>query len=56
MTIGKKRAGPSIAETKESSNLLVVRFAIFSNLLIINLLIIPLNIKKIKNIPTPINI
>ena len=41
---------------KESSNLFVVLFAKFSNLLIINLLIIPLNIKKIKNIPIPINI
>ena len=45
-----------MAKTKESSNLLVVFFAIFSNLFIITLLIIPLNIKKIKNIPTPINI
>ena len=55
-TIGKNLAGPSNALTNVSSNLLVVLFDIASNLLIITLLIIHLKIKKIKNIPIPINI
>ena len=55
-TIGKNLAGPSIADTKESSSLLVVFLAILSNLFIITLLIIPLNTKNTKNIPTPISI
>ena len=44
------------ASTNVSSNLLVVLFEIISNFLIINLLIMPLNTKKIKKIPIPINI
>ena len=56
ITIGKKLAGPSIAETKESSSLFVVFFAILSSLLIITLLIIPRKIRNIKKIPIPIRI
>ena len=56
ITIGKNLAGPINDETKVSSNLFVVLFEIISNFLITNLLIRPLKIKNIKNIPIPINI
>ena len=38
------------------SKLVIKKLEIISNFLIISLLINPLNIKKIKNIPIPINI
>ena len=54
--MGKNLAGPVRDWTNESSNLFVVLLEIISNFLIINLLINPLKIKNIKNIPIPINI
>ena len=55
-TIGKNLAGPSKALTNVSSSLLVVLLDIISNFFMMSLLIKPLNIKNIKNIPIPINI
>ena len=54
--MGKNFAGPSIAFTKVSSSLLVVLLDMISSFFIISLLISPLNIKNIKNIPSPISI
>jgi len=49
-TIGKNFAGPSIENTKELSNLLVVFKTYFSNLLTTNLANIPLKKRKKRKI------